>query len=99
MQCAGGLVVEARLPRIGAVKSATYTGDGYITVRHSETEVVEEALKLIGETVRIGYSQQEAAAPSSRSLRDQWSQQIQYFDKQLYRPAWEEDSRPVPGDA
>lgn len=99
MQHAGGLVVDARLPRIGAVKSATYTGDGYITVRHPETGGVEEALKLIGETVRIRYSRHEAAAPSSRSLRDQWTEQIQYFDRQLYRPAWEDDSRPVPGDA
>lgn len=42
----GALLVDARLPRVGATKSATYTGDGYITVRHPETEVVEDALQL-----------------------------------------------------
>ena len=95
----GALLVDARLPRVGATKSATYTGDGYITVRHPETEVVEDALQLIAQTVRITYSQQETPAPSNTALGEQWAQQIQYFDKQLYRPAWEEDSLPSLGDA
>lgn len=98
-QHVGELVVDARLPRVGAAKSATYTGDGYITVRHPETEVVEDALRLIAQTVRITYSQQEAPAPSKTALGEQWSQQIQYFDKQLYKPAWEDDSLPGLGDA
>ncbi|MGH8604194.1 MAG: hypothetical protein ACREXR_15900, partial [Gammaproteobacteria bacterium] len=95
----GALLVDARLPRVGAMKSATYTGDGYITVRHPETEAVEDALQLIAQTVRITYSQQEAPAPSNTAFGEQWAQQIQYVDKQLYRPAWEEDSLPSPGDA
>ena len=98
-QDVGELMVDARLPRVGATKSATYTGDGYITVRHPETKAVEDALQLIAQTVCISYSQQETPAPSNTSLGEQWAQQIQYFDKQLYRPAWEEDSLPSLGDA
>ena len=37
MQSVGELVVDARLPRVGAAKSATCTGDGYVTIRHPET--------------------------------------------------------------
>ena len=100
MQGVGELVVDARWPRVGAAKSATYTGDGYITVRHAETQVVEEALRLIAQTVRITYSRQDVAAPShATALRERWSHQIQYFDQQLYRPAWEDDSLPILKDA
>mgnify|MGYP001328115335 CR=1 FL=1 len=49
----GGLVVEAKLPAIGAAPSSSYEGDGYVIVRHRETEVVEAALQRIVETVRV----------------------------------------------
>jgi biotin carboxylase len=49
----GGLVVEAKLPAIGAAPSSSYEGDGYVIVRHRETEVVEAALRRIVETVRV----------------------------------------------
>jgi hypothetical protein len=88
----GGLLAESRLPRVGAAKSATYTGDGYITVRHPETRVVEDALQWIGQTVRITYTHPEP--PSGAAIRGQWSQRMQYFDKQLTRPAWDDDSLP-----
>jgi hypothetical protein len=87
----GELVVEARLPRVGATKSATYTGDGYITVRHPETVAVEDALQLIAQTVRISYSQ---AAHTQAAHVEQWSQRLQHFDKQLNKPAWDDDSLP-----
>ena len=90
----GHLLVDARLPRVGAKKAATYTGDGYITVRHPETRVVEDALQLIAQTVRITYSHSALPGPSNKALEEQWSQQIQYFDKQLNKPAWEDDSLP-----
>ena len=80
------LVVDIRLPRAGALKASTYTGDGYITVRHPETTVVEEALDFISRTVRISYNSSE----SSATLRDEWSKRLQY--NQLYKPAWEIDS-------
>ena len=49
----GGLVVEAKLPAIGAAPASSYEGDGYVIVRHAETEVVEAALKRIVNTVRV----------------------------------------------
>ena len=99
MESVGELVVDARLPRVDAAKSPTYTGDGYITIRHPETTVVENAIRLIGQTVRITYSEQESPVPSSMALRERWSHQIQYSDKQLYRPVWEDDSPPIRTDA
>ncbi len=94
----GELVVDARWPQVGAAKSATYTGDGYVTVRHPETHVVEEALQLIAETVCVTYSEPEAPAPANEAMGEQWSERIQYFDKQLNKPAWEDDPLPTLGD-
>jgi formate-dependent phosphoribosylglycinamide formyltransferase (GAR transformylase) len=51
----GGLVVEVSLPTIGRPKSTHYEGDGYVIVRHLDTRVVMEALKVIIETVRVEY--------------------------------------------
>jgi hypothetical protein len=90
-QQVGELFAETRLPQVGASASATYTGDGYITIRHPETRVVEDALQLMAQTVRITYSQPEAAS-SNEALAEQWSQRLGYFDKQLNRPAWDDDS-------
>jgi hypothetical protein len=98
-QYVGELLVEARLPRVGAMKSATYTGDGYITVRHPKTQMVEDALQLIAQTVHITYSHPELPAPSNEAIGEQWSQQLQYFDKQLNKPAWDDDSQPSLNDA
>lgn len=90
----GELVTDARLPRVGATKSATYTGDGYITVRHPETRAVEDALQLIAQTVRIDYSHCASPVPSNEALTEQWSKKLGYFDQQLNRPAWDDDSLP-----
>ena len=79
------LIVEARLPLLQAAKARSYTGDGYITVRHSETEIVERALRSIAETVCITYSQPEDVA----------KQNIQFFNQQMTKPAWEDDSLPA----
>jgi hypothetical protein len=49
----GGLVVEAKLPTLGATPSSSYEGDGYVIVRHRETEVVQTALQRIVNTVRV----------------------------------------------
>lgn len=94
----GPLLVDARLPRAGAPKSETYTGDGYITVRHPETRVVEDALESVARTVRIAYSNPEDPSPS-RAGGAEWSRQIKYFAKQLNRPAWDNDSMPSLEDA
>ncbi|MGH8508424.1 MAG: ATP-grasp domain-containing protein [Gammaproteobacteria bacterium] len=95
----GELLVEARLPRIGTTKSATYTGDGFITVRHPQTQVVQDALQLIAHTVGITYSQLELTAPSNGANENEWNQRLQYFDKQLNKPAWDDDSLPSLNEA
>ncbi len=47
------LVVDSRLPRPGQPSSGSYEGDGWITIRHPDTEVVTAALKKIVSTVRV----------------------------------------------
>jgi hypothetical protein len=49
----GDLVVEAKLPREGAAASGTYEGEGYVILRHPETEVVERALQRLVDTIRV----------------------------------------------
>jgi formate-dependent phosphoribosylglycinamide formyltransferase (GAR transformylase) len=49
----GSLVVETRLPREGQPPSDSYEGDGYIIVRHPETEVVQRALQDIVQIIRV----------------------------------------------
>lgn len=50
------MIVEMKLPRLGQPSSGTYEGEGYILVRHQETSVVEKALDLIINHVRIRLS-------------------------------------------
>ena len=52
----GHLVVETSLPQPGRPKSTHYEGDGYVIVRHPDTRVVKEALRMIIETVRVEYT-------------------------------------------
>ena len=52
----GELLVDWRWPQLGAPKSVTYTGDGFVTVRHENTDVVRDMLARIGQVVRITYS-------------------------------------------
>jgi hypothetical protein len=47
------LVVDSRLPRAGQPSSGSYEGDGHITIRHPDTEVVTAALKTLVSTVRV----------------------------------------------
>jgi biotin carboxylase len=49
----GELVVEAKLPQIGMGPKEGYEGEGFVIVRHPETEVVEKALKRLIELVRV----------------------------------------------
>ena len=75
------LIVEAHWPRIGARKSSTYTGDGYVTVRHADESVVHDALNLIDRTVKITYTSSQPDSPNPEALRDNY--------KSLNKPAWE----------
>ena len=52
----GKLVVESRLPTVGAPKSDSYEGDGHVIVRHEDTEVVKAAVKTVIETIRVDYA-------------------------------------------
>ena len=74
------LIVDARWPRVGAKKSDTYTGDGYVTVRDPETERVKTALDFIAKAVTISYTH------SASSL--EWKDRFQNYEE-LNRPAWE----------
>ena len=49
----GDLIVEARVPTIGKAASTSYEGDGFVLVRHADTEVVSKAVQHIVSTVRI----------------------------------------------
>jgi len=51
----GRLIVETRLPQPGAPRIDSYEGDGYIVVRHPETDVVYAAVKTIIETIGVEY--------------------------------------------
>jgi hypothetical protein len=52
----GPSVVEAKIPTIGAQKSDSYEGDGYVVVKDRSTEVVKNLLKTIVNTARVYYS-------------------------------------------
>ncbi len=49
----GSLVVDARLPAVGASPTGSYEGEGYVILRHAETEVVVEALRKLVSAVRV----------------------------------------------
>ena len=49
----GPLVVESQLPRPGQLPSSSYEGDGFVILRHPETEVVEKALHQLISTIRV----------------------------------------------
>ena len=49
----GSLVVEARLPEPGTPRGDTYEGEGYVILRHEETETVEAGLQRLSELVHI----------------------------------------------
>lgn len=51
----GHLVVESKLPTLGAPKSDHYEGDGWVIVRHPDTEVVKKALKTLIEGIHVHY--------------------------------------------
>ena len=76
------LLAEVRPPRTGAPKSVSYTGDGFITIRHPETHVVQHALASIAKQVRITYSSNAHAAA-------EWRERLQNFGE-LNRPAWDQ---------
>lgn len=49
----GALVVEAKIPERGQPVSTSYEGEGYVVLRHEDTEVVEKALRRTVEILRV----------------------------------------------
>lgn len=49
----GDLIVEAKLPVPGKAASTSYEGDGFVIVRHPDTQVVTKAVQHIVSTVRV----------------------------------------------
>ncbi|NNC77826.1 MAG: ATP-grasp domain-containing protein [Woeseiaceae bacterium] len=49
----GSIVMEARLPDEGKPPSDSYEGDGYIIVRHPDTDTVQHALSEIVRIIRV----------------------------------------------
>src|SRR3990172_10740571 len=49
----GDLVVEAKLPQAGQSPSGTYEGEGYIILRHPETDLVERGLRRLVERIYV----------------------------------------------
>ncbi len=52
----GKHLVEARLPTPGAPKSDSYEGDGYVILRHPDTEWIKKAMLTVIETIRVEYA-------------------------------------------
>ena len=49
----GSMIVAAKSPAIGATPSPSYEGDGWVIIRHPQTEVVEAAITKIVATIRV----------------------------------------------
>jgi len=49
----GDLVVEAVLPQVGQPRASSYEGEGFVILRHPETEVVQEGLEKLVSTLRV----------------------------------------------
>lgn len=49
----GDMVTDTSLPYPGQAASNSYEGEGYVIVRHPETQVVQEALSAITDRVRV----------------------------------------------
>lgn len=49
----GHLITDAKIPQIGQDASPSYEGEGYLILRHPDTEVVRQALQRVVSTVKI----------------------------------------------
>ncbi|MCB9878431.1 MAG: ATP-grasp domain-containing protein [Planctomycetes bacterium] len=52
-QKVGKLIVDLKLPEVGAAPVDSYEGDGHVIVRHPDTAVVTQAVQEIVRTVRV----------------------------------------------
>lgn len=49
----GHLVTDVKIPKIGQAASPSYEGEGYVILRHPETEVVRAALQRVVDLARV----------------------------------------------
>lgn len=49
----GELVVQARLPRPGQRRASDYEGEGFVILRHPDTDSLERALRRVLELIRV----------------------------------------------
>jgi biotin carboxylase len=56
-EAVGKWIVEAKLPTLGAPKADSYEGDGYVIVRHEQTDAVRAMVKSIVETMQVHYAE------------------------------------------
>ena len=49
----GDLVTSVKLPQIGAPKSTSYEGDGYVVIEHKDTDLVRQAALDLITTVKV----------------------------------------------
>jgi biotin carboxylase len=49
----GELVVEAQLPKKGQERASSYEGEGFVILRHPETEAVQEGLQRLVSLIRV----------------------------------------------
>jgi hypothetical protein len=51
----GALVHDVSLPKVGALRSSSYEGDGWVMIMHDDTELVKKAALELIRTVRVRY--------------------------------------------
>ncbi len=49
----GSIICDARIPSVGQEPTGSYEGEGFIVLRHPDTAVVQRALQLVVDTVRV----------------------------------------------
>ncbi|MFT4540815.1 MAG: formate-dependent phosphoribosylglycinamide formyltransferase (GAR transformylase) [Planctomycetota bacterium] len=49
----GSVMIESKIPAIGTPASSSYEGEGYVLLRHTDSEIVERGLSLVLKTLRV----------------------------------------------
>ena len=49
----GPIVIESKIPPLGSPSASSYEGEGYVLLRHPETEVVREGLNFVLKTLEV----------------------------------------------
>lgn len=52
----GDLVIEAKIPRPGTPKASSYEGEGYVILRHPDTDRVREGLRRVVQLLQVELS-------------------------------------------